>query len=98
MSKNIEVRKQEKGSKETLALRFDFIQPNISGLEGKVLTIIDASIIGKQGDAIKGLIKQEFRKTIDWLYDVSCSDLSNAKKIYPKYGRPFPEQTVEINQ
>ena len=80
---------------ETLALKFSLIQPNVSGLEGKILTIIDASEVGEKRDAIKDLVKQEFRKTLNWFYEVTHTNLSRAHEVYPTWGRPFPEDTVE---
>jgi hypothetical protein len=96
MSKKIDHRQCE-GADETLALKFGCIQPNISGLEGKILTIIDASISDKeQNKAIKDLVRGEFRNTIDWFYQISHTELS--KELYPTFGRPFPNETIIINR
>jgi hypothetical protein len=82
---------------ETLALRFGFIQPNVSRLEGRILTIIDASEDGEKRDAVKDLVKREFRETLEWFNEITHTDLSRAKEIYPKkWGRPFPELTVKV--
>lgn len=86
-----------KKNRETLALRFGFIQPNISGLEGRILTIIEASIQDNtQCEAIKSLVREKFGTTLDWFERVAHTDLSQKDKLYGGNGRPFPQGTVEI--
>ena len=82
---------------DTLALRFNFISSNLNGLLGKVLTFIDATYSDEvQRKAAKDIIKNDiFAKTHDWFDEVCHTDLSN-REPYGQWGRPFPEDTVEI--
>ena len=46
-------------------IQYQQIEWELGNLIGRVLTIIDASIIGQQNKAIKDLVKQEFRFTFN---------------------------------
>lgn len=51
---------------------FKNIRVSLSHLQGKVLTIIDASILeDRQNKAIKDLIKKSFNEQIEWTYKVA---------------------------
>lgn len=49
-------------------LDFDSIQAQMSFLEGKVLTVLEASILDdRQLKAVKDLVKSTFREQISWI-------------------------------
>jgi len=84
--------------KDTLALRYSFVDVQLRSLLGRVLTLVDASYSDEiQKNATKDIIKDIFSKTHSWIEEVCYTDLSN-KKVYGNWGRPFPEDTVIINQ
>ena len=82
--------------KETLALQYSIIQPNLSGLMGKILTIIDASIPGEQNKAVKDLVKNSFNETQNWFYDISHSRKST--QDYGEFGYPFEGQVIPVEK
>jgi len=57
-------------------LEYSTIVTQVGFLQGKVLTIIDASYTeGRQLEAIKGLIKGTFRDQLDWMARLSYPNL-----------------------
>ena len=100
-SSQVEVSKvmsKDTEEKDTLALRYSFIDLQLRSLLGRVLTLIDASYSDeRQRNATKDILKDIFSKTHSWIEEVCHTDLSN-KKVYGKWGRPFPEDTIEISQ
>lgn len=58
------------------SLNFMEIQTQVSFLQGKILTIIEASLPeGKQLEAVKGLTKGAFRDQIDYIGRLCFSEL-----------------------
>lgn len=53
------------------ALRLSLIRENVEHLMGKVLTIIDASVLGEQNKAVKDLIKNSFYQKQDWFVELA---------------------------
>ena len=53
------------------AFKISLIGKNLNDLQGKILTIIDASVEGDKNKAIKDLIKREFSDKHDWFYELS---------------------------
>jgi hypothetical protein len=89
---------KEAEEKDTLALRYSFIDLQLRSLLGRVLTFVDASYHDEeQRRAAKDVMKDIFGKTHSWIREVCFTDLSN-KKVYGEYGKPFPEDTIIINQ
>lgn len=56
-------------------LGYTSIEPQIRFLQGKVLTIIDASIIGSQNKAVKDLIKRVFSEQLTWLLQICAPEM-----------------------
>lgn len=52
-------------------LPYDEIESQIKFLQGKVLTIIDASLLGEQKKAVKDLINQQFSEQLNWIYELT---------------------------
>jgi hypothetical protein len=53
------------------ALKLGFINDNLSGLLGQVLTIVDAATEGDKNKAMKDLIKQVFSAKQEWFCECS---------------------------
>lgn len=67
MSKNL-VGKTEK-------LDYQSVESQVKFLQGKVLTIIDASITGTQNKAIKDLINRAFSEQLTWIVQLCYPEL-----------------------
>ena len=82
-------------SKETLAFRLSFIDDNLRNLTGKILTIIDASIIDeKHNKAVKDIIKEVIGEKIRWIQEVAYTQKNVG--VYGKSGYPFNGDVIEI--
>lgn len=55
---------------------FDTIQTQVKFLQGKVLTVIDAAIIGQQNKAIKDLINKMFSEQLTYISQL-CYPVQN---------------------
>lgn len=61
---------------EQKPLEFPAIQTQVSFLQGKVLTIVEAALPeGRQLEAVKGLIKGAFRDQLDYIARICFTDL-----------------------
>lgn len=60
------------------ALKAEFVTQNLQHLEGKILTIIDASIAEPtQNKALKDLIRNEFSDKWSWIFRVASGAVEN---------------------
>ena len=51
-------------------MRFSYMSYHLKHLMGEVLTIVEASIHNeKQCDAVKAIIKKDFGRKLDWIYE-----------------------------
>ena len=69
-------------------LGYETIETQTKFLQGKVLTVVEASLNGRQLEAVKSLINQQFSEQLDWLYELSHPEvrvLSEAQSIQIDY-------------
>lgn len=79
MSSNQEIRTRgsspDKATKE-VQLNYSVVETQIRFLQGKVLTVIEASIINEpQQKAVKDLIKKMFSEQLSWIADLCFPEL-----------------------
>ncbi|MFA6314998.1 MAG: hypothetical protein WC648_01330 [Candidatus Paceibacterota bacterium] len=60
---------------KTKSLEYVSIESQIKFLQGKVLTIVDASITGIQNKAIKDLINRAFSEQLTWIAQLCYPEL-----------------------
>jgi hypothetical protein len=57
-----------------IALLYPFVYENIQNLEGKILTIIDATHTDpEQRKCLKDLVRNEFGRKVEWLHKVATA-------------------------
>lgn len=56
------------------AIKFGFINQNLSHLLGQILTVIDATMEGEKRDATKSLIRDYFSKKQDWFSELAWKE------------------------
>lgn len=57
------------------SLGYTQIESQIKFLQGKVLTVIDASVTGTQNKAIKDLVKRAFSEQLTWIAQLCYPEL-----------------------
>lgn len=62
----------------------DHVEAQLSFLEGKVLTVIDAAISGTQNKAAKDLVRAAFREQLNNLRNYGSPSLTTASGISAK--------------
>lgn len=80
-------------------LSFDAIHSQLGFLQGKVLTVVDASYPdGRQLEAVKGLIKNAFRDQKDWIARLCFKDFPiYSKSEMESQGVDIEEVAKEVN-
>lgn len=57
------------------AFKLSFVNDNLSHLLGRVLTVVDASIVGEQNKAIKDLLRREFSNKQSWFCELAWKEV-----------------------
>lgn len=80
---------------------FDWFHTQVSFLEGKVLTVVDASYSDReQREAVKSLMRKTVREWGNWVYEIQCGKRDVTHDLR-KVGDPTvvsPETNLSINK